>query len=120
MKLIEWVIKPSTFCNLRCRYCYEWRGLGDRTRMPLDTWLRVAQAICHYHGLQEERSQTDLATRIIWHGGEPLALPPDYFEALLREQQAAVSNAGIPPDRIVTCVQTNLTLLSDSALDLID
>lgn len=119
MSYIEWVIKASTFCNLRCRYCYEWNGLADRTRMPIEVWRRVAQAIFRYHRMQERAFRTDLVTRIIWHGGEPLALPPPYLESLLREQRAAARDCSVPPDRIVTCVQTNLTLLSEPALRLI-
>src|SRR5262245_19772161 len=116
---IEWVIKPSTFCNLRCRYCYEWNGLSDRNRMSPDVWRRVVNAIFQYHRKEEERRQKELVTRIIWHGGEPLALPHAYFESLLREQRHVAHNLGVPAERIVTCAQTNLTLLSTQTLELI-
>ncbi len=119
MEYIEWVIKPSTFCNLRCRYCYEWRGLSDRYRMALEVWRRVARAICEYHQAQDRGSRAGLVTRVIWHGGEPFALPPEYFELLLNELRAAVRCIRVPEDRIINCVQTNLTLLSERSLEMI-
>ena len=36
-----WHVKASTLCNLRCRYCYEWDRLADRTRLALDQWQRA-------------------------------------------------------------------------------
>ena len=77
MRHMEWIIKPSTFCNLRCRYCYEWHGLDDPSRMPLGRWRRIADAIARYHLLLEARSGEEVRTRVIWHGGEPPALPVD-------------------------------------------
>jgi uncharacterized protein len=116
MDYVEWVVKPSTYCNLRCRYCYEWNGLSDRYRMPLDVWQRTARAICEYHQVHDRGDRTGLVTRVIWHGGEPFTLPSAYFETLLTELTAAARAAGIPEDRIVNCVQTNLTVLSERTL----
>lgn len=119
MDLVEWVIKPSTLCNLRCRYCYEWNGLSDRYRMPLDVWRQIALAICQYHQVLDHGERAGLSTRVIWHGGEPFALPSEYLESLLTALAAAAQQVGIPEERIMNCVQTNLTLLSERALQTI-
>jgi uncharacterized protein len=87
--------------------------------MPIPLWRRIAEAICHLHIKREESLGTDVTTRIIWHGGEPFALPLSYFETLLREQRMAAERYALCSDRITTCVQTNLTLLTEPALRLI-
>ena len=30
LKMVNWVVKVSKLCNLRCRYCYEWNELHRR------------------------------------------------------------------------------------------
>jgi uncharacterized protein len=114
--MIEWVIEPSTFCNLRCAYCYEWTGLDDRRRMPLELWSKVLRAACEHHLREERRLGERFETRIIWHGGEPLALPPDYLRRTLELKREIVTESGIEPDRVTTAMQSNLYALSDEAI----
>jgi len=87
--------------------------------MPLDVWRRVALAICQYHQMMDRGERSGLSTRVIWHGGEPFALPPDYFELLLTELAAAARHVGIPEERLINCVQTNLTLITARTLQTI-
>ena len=117
--MIEWVVEGSTFCNLRCAYCYQWDGLGDQQRMPLHLWRKVLQAACDYHLLEEERRGTPVTTRIVWHGGEPLVLPRDYLERTLALKEEVVAAAGIPAHRVETAMQTNLYAVSDAAIELL-
>ena len=56
---------------------------------------------------------------MIWHGGEPFALPTDYLASLLATQRRVRDAHGVPADRWKTSAQTNLTVLSDAVLDLI-
>src|ERR1700759_3504912 len=66
------VLQPSPFCNINCDYCY----LPNRTskkRMGLEI---VAAAI-------EKVFAADLVSgplTVIWHAGEPLAVPISYYE----------------------------------------
>lgn len=117
--MIEWVVEASTFCNLRCAYCYQWDGLADRARMPLELWRKVLRAACDYHLRQEARHGAPMSTRIIWHGGEPLALPLDYLRATFDLKEEIVAAAGIAPERVATTMQTNLYAVSDAAVDLL-
>ncbi len=117
--MIEWVIEASTFCNLRCAYCYQWDGLGDRARMPLELWRTVLQAACDYHLIQEKRLGRPVSTRIIWHGGEPLTLPLDYLGSTFALKDEIAGAAGIPAWRFTTAMQTNLFALSDAAIELL-
>lgn len=117
--MIEWVVEASTFCNLRCAYCYQWDGLSDRRRMPLALWRRVLQAACDYHLLQQARTSQPVHTRIIWHGGEPLTLPLDYLEATFELHRQVARAAGIPDERFTTTMQTNLYAVSDAMVALL-
>jgi len=117
--VIEWVVEASTFCNLRCAYCYQWDGLGDQRRMPLELWEKVLRAACEYHRHEEERRGNAVSTRIIWHGGEPLTLPLGYLERTFELKAEVVAAAGLAPASVTTAMQTNLYALSDAAIALL-
>jgi len=117
--VIEWVVEASTYCNMRCAYCYQWDGLDDRTRMPLDRWEKVLRAACEYHRMQEDRLGEPVSTRIIWHGGEPLVLPLDYLRRTFELKAETVAAAGLAPEQVTTAMQTNLYAVPDAAIDLL-
>jgi uncharacterized protein len=79
---INWIIKLSKLCNLRCGYCYEWNELGDPRRMSADLIERIVQAAEILHRMRLERTPT-VRTTLIMHGGEPLVLPLDYMRGFL-------------------------------------
>ncbi len=114
MKSIEWVVKASKFCNLRCEYCYEWNSLGDRARLGLRQWRSLLEAICGYHLRLEERLGETVEVRLIWHGGEPLALPSAYLDAVMSLQAEVL--VGL---RHAILLQTNLYRVPDATLDVL-
>ena len=114
MKSVEWVLKASKFCNLRCAYCYEWNSLGDRERISIDRWRRILDAVRRYHERLEQRRGAAVESRLIWHGGEPLTLPPTYLDEVMALQHAALD--GLTHDVLL---QTNLYRLSDAILDVL-
>jgi uncharacterized protein len=107
---IDWVVKASKLCNLRCRYCYEWEELADPERMSLALWGRVLTAIREHLEAAEAwdfhggAAQAD----IIWHGGEPLLLPDSYFDAVLSLQREIFPDAWLASGRVRNTMQTNL------------
>jgi uncharacterized protein len=105
---VNWIVKPSKLCNLRCRYCYEWDELANRQRMSFELWERLLYSIREYHDLQTERLGHHFETRIIWHGGEPAILPLGYYERVFALQdQILGSNRNIN-----NLLQSNLYSLS--------
>ena len=114
MKSVEWVVKASKFCNLRCAYCYEWNSLGDQARVSLDEWESLLDAIRCYHQRLEQRLGQPVEVRLIWHGGEPLALPATYLDAAMSLQRSVL--AGL---RQATLMQTNLYRVPDATLDVL-
>lgn len=99
------VLQPSPFCNINCDYCY----LPNRTstrRMPMEV---LKSAI-------EKTFASDLVRgelTIIWHAGEPLAVPLSWYQeafALIR----AATPAGA---KISHSFQSNGTLINQAWCD---
>ncbi len=81
--MLQWVVKASRYCNLRCSYCYEWDKLGDRARMDLSVWRRVFEAMRDQREMESARLGAQAAVGMILHGGEPLALPLAYLRDVM-------------------------------------
>jgi uncharacterized protein len=114
MKTVEWVVKACKFCNLRCAYCYEWNSLGDRQRISVDGWRRILDAVREYHLGLERRLGAPVESSVIWHGGEPLALPAEYLDEVMSLQHRALD--GIAYRMLL---QTNLYRLPDQTLSVL-
>lgn len=106
-RTVEWVVKISKLCNLRCKYCYEFPFLADRARMSLDDLARMFQHIAAFY--KGSRKRMDF----VWHGGEPLLVEPDYYRLIAEEQHEAFDDAGVS---FTNSIQTNLTTLSEATL----
>jgi radical SAM protein with 4Fe4S-binding SPASM domain len=67
--------KPTNYCNVGCEHCY----LPESTREMRDRMsLEKVREVAHFLA-QASKTWRDPHVNIIWHGGEPLVLPPDYF-----------------------------------------
>jgi uncharacterized protein len=71
-KLELLVIQPSPFCNLHCDYCYL-PNRSDRRRMSLQTLETLARKVFEGRLPSQQLS-------VIWHAGEPLAVPRAWYE----------------------------------------
>ncbi len=105
------ILVPSTHCNLRCSYCYELDKLADRRRMSLDELDVVFERVAAFFARSGVQS-----ARFIWHGGEPLLLPPDYYHQAFELQRRHFARASTA---ISNVTQTNLTVLDDARLELL-
>src|SRR5580692_2056319 len=110
---INWIIKLSKLCNLRCGYCYEWNELGDPRRMGADLIERVVTAAEYLHRLRLQTTPT-VRTTLIMHGGEPLVLPLDYLESFLEVARAHF--VGLNHE---IALQSNLFKISDAQIALL-
>jgi len=76
---VEWVVKISKLCNLRCTYCYEFPFLADRTRMRLEDLRIMFRHIAEFYAARPKRMD------FVWHGGEPLLIEPTYYSNIFRD-----------------------------------
>ena len=109
---VQFVVKTSKQCNLRCQYCYEFSELHKTDVMTM------TQIESLYRHIESYYRSLDIFVDIhfIWHGGEPLLVPPRfYWEALDLQSQIFTGNNY----RITNGVQTNLTVLDDERLILL-
>jgi uncharacterized protein len=101
------LVQPTPFCNIDCSYCY----LQDRSksvRMSPDT---AEQMFARLFALPTVRGRTT----VVWHAGEPLAMPITAFEELLEAALRAKPNELI----VNFNVQTNATLISPAWCELL-
>lgn len=100
LRPVELVIFQATpFCNINCTYCY----LPDRTdprRMALSTIEKTCEGL-RDAGLLSSR------LAVLWHAGEPLAVPIDFYE-----QAHEAIQAWLPSKSIDFSFQTNGVLLN--------
>jgi uncharacterized protein len=95
------VLQPTPFCNIDCKYCYL-PDRNDKTQMPLATIVAAFERIFASGWVNPQLT-------IIWHAGEPLVVPPSYYEA------AFTAIEKLRPDFVELrhSVQTNGMLLDD-------
>ncbi len=92
------VLQPTPLCNINCSYCYL-PGRDDRARMTVATASRAAQRL-----LEDGLAGAELT--VVWHAGEPLLMPPAFFD----EAVAAIAQA-LPGTRVQHALQTNAMLI---------
>lgn len=97
---IGFIVKSTRRCNLRCRYCHDWRS--HASSMPFETLLQLIS----------KSLEPKAARRIdyMWHGGEPLLMGRSFYEKALALQH----HFARPGQTIMNSIQTNGTLLNDS------
>lgn len=101
------VIQPTPFCNLDCSYCYL-PHRSNRDRMSAETLERIGELILGGDLLTKEAT-------VIWHAGEPLTLPPSWYE----DAFAILERHRLADVRISHAFQTNATLLDERWLPIV-
>ena len=104
------ILKASERCNSNCVYCDVVFKQQTGADMPLEileqVFIRTNEFLSAFPGEQVE---------LLWHGGEPLILGPDYYwEALRLQRRHCPETQG----RITHSIQTNLTLFSESFVEI--
>jgi len=112
---VEFVLKISKLCNLRCRYCYEYASLADPQAMSREQLATIYQRIFDHYVALDARDGAKTELTFIWHGGEPLLRPPAYFYDTFADQRRIFGDAYTYSN----IVQTNLTVLDDARVALL-
>jgi uncharacterized protein len=101
------VLQPTPFCNINCRYCYLPQR-DAKTVMPLPTVSAIFEKIF-------ASGWSSPYLTIIWHAGEPLVLPPSYYQTAF-EAIEELRPAGI---QLHHAIQTNGMLIDQDWCDFI-
>jgi uncharacterized protein len=103
------VVQATPYCNLDCDYCY----LPDRhDRRRLDPTLLdpILDTV-----LSSPFVRGDFT--LLWHAGEPLMMPPAFYDAASHRVAAALARHGRGDLRITQAIQTNATVIDDRWCD---
>lgn len=74
---ISIIVKPTNACNLRCKHCYH-SGTGySDDKMSEEVLERlISSTVSNYNNVS-----------YIWHGGEPLTMPVEFYKKALELQE---------------------------------
>lgn len=111
-KQVQFVVKTSKFCNLRCRYCYEYPELGNKAAISLEQVEQMFSHIASYY----RPLDFPVDIQFVWHGGEPLLQHPDFYWKVFEHQRTIFGELA---DYVTNTVQTNLTVLDRERLHLL-
>lgn len=94
------VLQATPFCNIDCDYCYL-PDRDSRARMSLHTVRRTIERLIADKLLGKTLD-------VVWHAGEPLAAPRDFYDAAIPMiQDAAGADCAVSH-----AIQTNATLIN--------
>ena len=102
------ILRTTNNCNLACKYCYD-KENGHHPEASDRMFLENINHIVDY--IQKIRINTNDATKVILHGGEPLLISATTYNIFFR---ALTEKIG----KIALSVQTNGTLLSEEIIEL--
>ena len=96
-RVVTAYLKPSDYCSVGCEHCYlPDEARTSRVRMTLNTLDKAIETIRGMASVQPARG-----ILIVWHGGEPLALPKEYFRKMCERVRERLPEA-------IQSIQTSL------------
>ena len=100
------VLQPTPYCNLDCDYCYR-TTRDDRSRLSLEIFDAALERVL-------SSPYVDGPFTLLWHAGEPLTVPPAFYDAASERLRAALARHGLPQDLVQQSLQTNGITLNDA------
>lgn len=107
------LIKTASRCNIDCTYCYVY-NLGDDSWKENPKLMSVKTIDNIVNTLKNIYQYQGYSFAIVLHGGEPLLLPKDRLEYLLKEIRNHL------PDYTSISIQTNGLLITNEIIELCD
>ena len=97
--MITAYLKPTNYCNVGCSHCYLPESVrANKEKMSDETLEKV---MIFLNNMKKSGKHEKIF--IIWHGGEPLILSPDYFE-----NAGKIIDKNFLPGQIIEGIQTSL------------
>lgn len=105
------VLQGTPFCNLHCTYCdLSVESRRTKTVMPIEIVVTAFEQL-----FQSDRLSAEIT--VIWHSGEPLTLPIDYYEEAISRIHDLQRQYGRSDIRISFDIQTNGVLIDERWCD---
>jgi len=108
IKTQEFIIQPTSFCNINCRYCYLPNRLSTKS-MDIRTLSRIFDAIFSSSLISDR-------VKIVWHAGEPMTLPIRFYEEAFQLMEQ-YNKRHLP---VISTIQTNGTRITQQWCDFIN
>ena len=96
MAQINTLIKPTHECNMRCRYCFAEKYGYENSLLDINKLKRYIELLATKYQY----------INLVWHGGEPLMAPLDYYQEIYDYCKKFDTN-------FIYSLQTNGTLLNN-------
>lgn len=100
MEYINTLVKPTHQCNMRCKYCFAEKYGYDKEILDIEKLKK------YFALLSKKYSYIN----VIWHGGEPLLVPLDFYSEIYNFCKTLNS-------KFIYSLQTNGTLLNDENIN---
>lgn len=100
MEYINTLVKPTHQCNMRCKYCFAEKYGYDKEILDVEKLKK------YFALLSKKYSYIN----VIWHGGEPLLVPLDFYSEIYNFCKTLNS-------KFIYSLQTNGTLLNDENIN---
>ena len=100
MLQISTLIKPTHACNMRCKYCFAEKYGYDLKLLNIETLKKYINLLSKKYDY----------INLVWHGGEPLLVPLDYYEEIYNYCKSVDS-------KFLFSIQTNGTLLDQDNIN---
>ena len=103
------VLQPTPYCNLDCDYCYL-PSRDDRSRLSLEILDAALERVL-------ESPYFGGPFTLLWHAGEPLTVPPAFYDAATARIHTALERHGLPADTVQQSLQTNGLTINEAWCD---
>lgn len=97
---INLLIMPTDQCNMRCKYCFHGNREYSKKVMSIATFKRLVSIVSANWG----------NVQIVWHGGEPLLVPLEFYKEAYAYCKSINANFSFS-------LQTNASLFTQEYID---